>query len=371
MDAAEHHSPAGEDGLRPVGGSVARSAARHPRVSVVIPCYNYAEYLDAALRSVLSQQGVDLDVTIVDDGSTDGSLEISRDWVVRDSRVALKVHDENRGHIDTFNDALASAKAPYVVKLDPDDLLTPGSLRRSADVLERHPDVSFVYGRSLYFRGAAPQVPGVGTRSVRVWAGERWVWRRAAGGVNVIRQPEVMIRTSMLALSGGHRSEVPEASDYHLWLRLASTGQVARIRGPVQGLYRLHAASMQHTIHSGILSDLRARTRAFDLFLDECADTLRDPEGVRQRAHRTLSREAILRALDAFDAGTAATEPIDGLVELALQLDEGVMRTSRWRQLQRHISRGRDSRTPWWSMARLLRKLRWNHRVAWMTRYRT
>ena len=344
-----------------------------PRVSVVVPCHDYEQFLDQALASALGQEGIDLDLTVVDDASTDASLAIACEWEERDPRVRVIAHRTNQGHIATFNHALASATAPYVVKLDPDDLLTPGSLRRSAEALRDDPRLAFVYGGSRCFRGQPPRLPreGVrqGVRRTETWTGQEWIWRRAHGGFNVIRQPEIMIRRSALEQVGGHSPSVPEASDYPLWLRLATVGHVARIGGVLQGLYRLHPGSMQHTIHAGVVSDVRARATAFDLFLAERGRLVERPDELRRCVRRTLSREAVRHALDAFDSGRAASWPVEELMALALTLDEEVARSRPWRELERRRAAGDAVPTPRAAPGRLLREARWNHRLQWARRY--
>ncbi|TXN30440.1 glycosyltransferase family 2 protein [Lacisediminihabitans profunda] len=299
-----------------------------PRVSVVIPCHNYAQYLSEAVDSALSQTGVIVDVTIVDDASTDGSLRIAREWESQDPRVRVVAHETNKGHIITFNDALESATAPYVVKLDPDDILPDGALRRSAEVLDAHPDVAFVYGPVVNFNGAVPTHPtAVGRRRLKVWPGGRWIELRVKRVENVISQPEVMIRTSALAVSGGHRADLPAASDFNLWLRLASLGSVARIGGVVQGLYRVHSLSMQHTIHAGKIVDFHARRSAFDAFFSEAGGRVAGVESLRRANRRALASDAVRRAFEELEDGRSAQEFLDEAVDLR----PDIARTSSWK----------------------------------------
>jgi glycosyltransferase involved in cell wall biosynthesis len=304
-------------------------------VSVVIPCHNYAQFLEEAIRSALDQQHVDVDVTIVDDASTDSSLEIAHRWEREDTRVSVVAHGTNQGHIRTFNDALDSATAPYVVKLDPDDLLPPGSLRRSVDVLEAHRDVVFVYGPVQPFTGPAPtESHAVGRRRLKVWRGSRWIAIRVRRLRNVIYQPEVMIRVAALKVVGGHRPEVPAASDLNLWLRLASVGSVARIGGIVQGFYRNHAQSMQHTVHAGKLVDFRARRDAFDVFFKEAGSRLPGARQLKQENQRALARDAVRLAFEEIEDGAPAREYLDE----ARALDPTVTRTILWRNNERRLS---------------------------------
>src|SRR5215218_5230435 len=84
-----------------------RTAVGTPRVSVVIPCYNYARYLVACVDSVAGQHGVEVEIVIVDDASTDDSAAVARRISDLDPRVRMIEHRENRGHIATYNDGLA------------------------------------------------------------------------------------------------------------------------------------------------------------------------------------------------------------------------------------------------------------------------
>lgn len=331
-----------------------------PAVSVVIPCHNYAQYLDEAIASALAQEGVAVDVTVVDDGSNDGSGAIADRWAHGDERVRVIHHPRNRGHIATFNDALDAATAPYVVKLDADDVLTPGSLARSARVLERHPRVQFVYGDVVHARGDVPEVLPRPRPSVQVFSGSVWLQRVARHRVrNPISQPEVMIRRAALAESGGHRAEVPGSSDLHLWFRLASRGDVAWIRGAVQGVYRVHDTSMRATIHSGLLADVRARRDALELFLAEADGGASGFAGFARTARRRLARDAVTNAFLDLEAGR---DPRPLMAE-ARALDPRVPRTLSGMLLTDQV-RGRASAPVAARLGRALRdiaaRVRWH-----------
>ena len=72
-----------------------------PRVSVVVPCYNYRHFLSDSVGSALGQEGVDLEVVIVDDASSDGSVDLANEIATKDSRVRVLEHKHNAGHIAT------------------------------------------------------------------------------------------------------------------------------------------------------------------------------------------------------------------------------------------------------------------------------
>jgi glycosyltransferase involved in cell wall biosynthesis len=107
------------------GSAVSQRPVRPPTVTVVVPCYNYARFLPAAVDSALAQDGVQVKVLIVDDASTDGSAEVARSLAGRDGRVRLIARPRNGGPVASFNDGLAAADGEYLIRLDADDLLTP------------------------------------------------------------------------------------------------------------------------------------------------------------------------------------------------------------------------------------------------------
>ena len=119
------------------------------RVDVIIPCYNYGEMLAACVTSVLSQEGVDVRVLIVDDASTDVTEEVGTELALRNERVEFWRHPVNIGHIATYNEALAWVTGDYCMILSADDVLTSRSLLRATAVMDAHPEVGFTYGRDI------------------------------------------------------------------------------------------------------------------------------------------------------------------------------------------------------------------------------
>lgn len=307
-----------------------------PKVSVVIPTYNYGRFLQECVGSVRHQAGVDLDIVVVDDGSQDDTAEVCARIAATEPRLRVVTHQVNRGHIETFNHALSLADGDFVVKLDSDDCLTTGSLARSAALLAEHPEVSFVYGRPRVFTGVPPEEadlsPGDAPARWNVWPGEAWLTARLRRGHNPIKQPEVMMRRSALEKVGGHRAEVPASSDLNLWLRLAQVGDVGRINGPIQGLYRMHDTNMHDTMHGGVIADLTARWDAMDIFVSESEPA--HARGARRAVlRRTFCRDATRLAEQLCDRGGA--EPSE--VEAVLRFAEALGPTSRDRVRHRVV----------------------------------
>src|SRR5690242_3600658 len=164
-------------------------------VSVVIPCYRYGHFLEDVVASVLDdQQGVDVQVLIIDDASPDDSAEVARKIAARDPRVEVIAHEINKGNIATYNEGLLEwADGDYCLLMSADDRATPGALRRARDLLDAHPGVGFVYGRSAWVMDDAP-LPTARTqvRGWSVWSGQRWLERRFRQAENPILSPEIV-----------------------------------------------------------------------------------------------------------------------------------------------------------------------------------
>ncbi len=311
-----------------------------PSVSVAISSYNYGRYIRSSIESALTQQDVDLEVIVVDDCSSDDSVAVVRDLMAEDSRISLVVHETNRGHIATANESLWAARGDYVVKLDSDDMLTAGALRRAADVLTANPSVGLVYGNPLTFVTDPPEARLNGHR-YRLWRGADWIGIRARKATNCIMQPEALVRTSVLRQTDGHREDLPAAHDLNLWLRIAALSDVARLKTVDQGFYRVHDDSLLRSRYPGYLSDLKQRRDAFDNFYASVAPgTLLEAYELRDLTHRRLARQAVAFVVRAFDTDRTNSEDLDVYIDFAREVYPGVEGLPEWRQLSRRRKRG-------------------------------
>ena len=113
-------------------------------ISIIIPCYNQAEFLPETLKYVQSQTYADFECIIVDDGSTDNSAEIVHSFMVNDPRFCL-VSKQNGGTATARNVGLKAASGDYVIFLDADDFLHPEALARQLEhTTKRQLDVSLM-----------------------------------------------------------------------------------------------------------------------------------------------------------------------------------------------------------------------------------
>lgn len=303
-------------------------------VSVIVPCYNYGRYLPGCVASILSQDGVIVDVRILDDSSADGSGEIASAIAEQDSRVSVTRHEVNRGHIATYNEGLGQAKGDYVVLLSADDLLTPGALARATSVMEAYPSVGLVYGHPMSFCGLDVPCARVRVRSWSVWRGDEWIAAQCRRGLSCIYSPEVVVRTRVQAAVGGYTAELPHTADLEMWLRIAGVSDVGRVNGPTQALRRLHETSMMHTRFGSIADDIRERKRAYERFFEGPGIAIPNGLYCLNTALCGLAEEAIGTACDVV-MSEGEGRKVDELVELARDMVGSLESIRGWRELGR------------------------------------
>ena len=131
-----------------------------PLISIILPCFNAAPYLQACIESVLDQSWDRWELLIVDNGSTDGSRDIAARYI--DPRIIL-LDEPQRGVSRARNKALSQMNGDYFCFLDADDILPRHSLRLRLDLFRRHPEVSFADGAMADFDTSTGKVIQVRT----------------------------------------------------------------------------------------------------------------------------------------------------------------------------------------------------------------
>ena len=122
----------------------------NPLVSVIVPCFNQGKYVKEALLSVKNQTFANIECVIVNDGSTDNSLEEIRDFCKEDNRFFF-YDKENEGVAIARNYAIAHSHGEFILPLDADDKIAPEYIQAAVDVFNSRPDVKLVYSKVLLF----------------------------------------------------------------------------------------------------------------------------------------------------------------------------------------------------------------------------
>jgi len=326
-------------------------------ISVVIPCYNYALYLQDAVTSALEQPGVAVNVIIVDDKSSDNSLEVANALAQRDNRVTVVAHEMNSGPVKTFNDGLAQMSGEFLVRLDADDMLTPGALSRAVQVMRAYPSVGLVYGHPLHFTADPPPPARAQPSRWTIWPGVEWLTDRCRAGTNVITSPEVVMRRQVVDLVGGQQ-DLAHTHDMEMWLRIAAFSDVAYIHGVDQAWHRDHPNSLSAT-KVDVLKDLHERRDCFDVLFSGIAGTLPQAAQLHRMAMMALATDAVELASRQYDRAVANLDLVDAFIAIARELVENVEDIPGWAGLQRRMAMGssKSHRHPGFVARRFLRGL--------------
>lgn len=210
-----------------------------PLISVVVPCFNAAPFITAAIGSALGQSHPDLEVIVVDDGSADDSLAVIAG--IDDPRLSV-IAQENRGASAARNAGLARARGAFVAFLDGDDLLRRDALRIGLDLLRRHPEASFCFGRPEVID--AEGRPMAGPPTPRPEQG-RHDYVTALGPRIPVPSALCLFRTDLVRRIGGWDPRFRYAEDYDFYLRNLRHGPAWRHGETVAG-YRRHGTNASH-----------------------------------------------------------------------------------------------------------------------------
>ncbi len=260
-----------------------------PRVSVIIPTYNRAEYIGDTIDSVLRQTFTDFEIIVVDDGSTDNTREIVNGYT--DPRIRY-IYQENSGVSTARNNGINSSDSEYIAFLDSDDMYLEDMLEKSVRILDEHPEVGYSYGQSNIMRD------GFGVYRTRISPFHSH--STVVGSVEQVREllfhsPITTCtftgRRHLIAELGGFHPDLWTCQDYHYFVKLAKRCSGYYIAEPL-AIIRFHDIQLHNQMRHG-------RERAFPMILSEVFD---DPdfaphcEDIRGKAYCYFYRTWILHS---------------------------------------------------------------------------
>ncbi len=237
-----------------------------PSVSVLMAVHNGLPTLAESIDSVLAQSWRDFEFVIVDDGSTDGSSEVLRDYAARDSRIRVLRNESRRNLPTALNLGLQACQAPWIARIDADDVALEDRLAAQLDYLNRHPDVGVLGSSCRHIDDAggflgSTRHPGDDARIRLLMA----FWC-------CMVHPTTMFRRDLAERVGGYDTELWTGQDYDFWSRLLPHTRMANL--PVDLiLYRIHERSITQSperqavhfeltakVHCRLMSDYLGRT---------------------------------------------------------------------------------------------------------------
>ena len=315
-----------------------------PRVSVVMPVYNRERFLGEAIASILGQTYADLELIVVDDGSSDRSPDIISEYAARDARVVPVYLQQNVGRGAARNRGIERASGEYIAGMDSDDISLPDRLQRQVDFLDAQPEISLVSAQ-LIVAGEDFQFSHVSYMPLEhpyiLWS----VLFLPPG----ISGPTPVIRRGALEAVGGFYEGELTCEDTELFYRLLARERFACLDSPLY-IYRQHPqmtgrAQYEKQKQEGIaiFRDMLIRLwgevppETFDLFV---RFRWRDEVEPIRRAERKALRAELVRLIDSLVA--------DGWVEA----DERPVLEA---EMERKLNRIRPQRRYFWRYLRYLR----------------
>ncbi len=261
-----------------------------PRVSICIPTYNYAAYLDQAIGSALEQTYRHLEVVVVDNCSTDATESLAEAWVRRDPRVRYLRNHSNVGLARNFNLALRAARGEYVKILCADDWLHSRAVELSVAALEKHPQASLVTTGRLHATSKGEVSGLLSYARASCTAHGTAAIRRCLFGTNYIGEPSATLFPRRLA-ERGFNEAYPFLIDLEMWFHLLEQGALMCLPDPLTYI-RIHED--QNT---------RANIRARQILADK--KRLYAEYGSRGYMHSIWHERMMWRLRMAYNAWTA------------------------------------------------------------------
>lgn len=257
-----------------------------------MPMRNAEAFVAAALRSVLGQAGVDLEIIVVDDGSTDGSVDAVRQ--INDARIRV-IPGPQEGIAAAFNAGLSAARGTWLARCDADDVYPKHRLSRQIEWLADHPHFGAIGGgfTTISRRGSLITEMDCGE-------GAQEITHELQAGTARTSFCTFLVRTELLRQIGGCRSFFTTAEDIDLLLRL---GEITRVWFDPESVYRyrLHDSSITHS--SG---------KPLQLFFESCARRFQQ-QRLSGKAD-DLQRNIVPRLPDCSAHHAPSSEQIQGLL---------------------------------------------------------
>ncbi|MDX1993014.1 MAG: glycosyltransferase family 2 protein [bacterium] len=263
-------------------------------ISVIIPAYNAADFIGETLDSILRQTYQQFEVIVVDDGSTDNTVEIVKQYAAKDDRIRL-IQNDHGGACKARNTAIAAAKYPWVAAMDADDVMRADRFEKQIKAAEQNPEV-VVWGS--YLTQINIKGEPIGTIRVGPTSVEEFNAVDRTQHAIVVTNSSAMFKRDVALQAGCYDERLVAAQDTEFWDRMANYGPVVVIPEPLVS-YRLHGQSIsakkffkQRMLHDYVIARNKAKARGETITMEQyIADYNNKPPLVRfQRSMHNQGR---------------------------------------------------------------------------------
>ena len=212
-----------------------------PLLTIMMPSYNYGRFLRQAIESILSQDFTDFEFIIVEDGSSDDSPDIIREYMRQDKRIAATFHPQNGGMLERVNEGTALAKGKYIHYLAADDFRYPGFLQKCMNTLQQRPELGMCCSQFHYGNDEKLLLETCGFESDNsILFLEPKVMVDAFYKKNLkIFALAAILKTGLITQYGGFDPKLYYFSDWYLLNEIAFNHPLALIREPLSR-FRIH-----------------------------------------------------------------------------------------------------------------------------------
>lgn len=275
-------------------GRYDRRVSEQPGVSIVIPTYNRAALVSEAVRSALVQNWEPLEVIVIDDASSDDTVERLSELASLDERVRVIERERNGGESAARNQGILASRYEYVAFLDSDNRFMPGKLEAQMPALVQASD------HAVSFSGYVLSADGAESEVVLThWDSDSLSVMTELLGHCVVNTSTFIARADLLADQGLFRTDLDCCADHELWLRLAALGSLFLYEPQALTFYRLHSGSVS--------GDLSRVAKYEELVIGDFLARDDLPPTIADRAGEWRARWALIGAERFLDAGMPKT----------------------------------------------------------------
>lgn len=192
-----------------------------PKVTILMPVYNGETYLKQAIESILNQTFKDFEFLIINDGSTDKSVEIIESY--HNPRIRLIHNKKNLGVVASLNKGIELTQGEYIARMDCDDISLPQRFEKQVIFMENHPEIG-VCGTAFKIIDQKGNLISLNKFPVGPWL-IKWLLHFFCP----LAHPTVIMRTSLVKRAGGYNIRAIHCEDYDLWIRLSSITELTNL----------------------------------------------------------------------------------------------------------------------------------------------